>query len=297
MTKRLCVLGIVLCLGFVGSAGSQGQGDPRAADKAAIQNATKAFVKAFEKGDAKAVAAHWTTEGEYIDDDGTILRGRANIEKSYTEFFKKHANLKAEVESESIRFISRDSAIEEGHFKVRTGKKEEQTQSRYSVLHVREGDKWLMAVVREWPSQGISLRDLDWLVGTWSAKRNGVEVISTYEWDKNKVYLNGRFTIKEKDGSTSGTKRIAKDPSTGFLRSWTFENDGEFGEATWSRDGTKWIVEASGVLTDGSTMTATNILVRIDDDNFTWQTLNRVLNDTELPDVAPIKVTRVKASK
>src|SRR5277367_218466 len=48
-------------------------------DEAAIRKATADFIKAVEKGDAKAVASAWTEEGEYIGDDGTTLRGRAAI--------------------------------------------------------------------------------------------------------------------------------------------------------------------------------------------------------------------------
>ena len=54
--------------------------------------------------------------------------------------------------------------------------------SRYSVLYVREGGQWLMAVVREWPAQPVSLRDLDWLIGSWVARRDDAEVHTTYEW-------------------------------------------------------------------------------------------------------------------
>jgi uncharacterized protein (TIGR02246 family) len=138
-----------------------------AADQSAIKTAGQSFLKAYMDGDAKALAAHWTENGEYVADDGTTIRGRANIEKAYGELFgKKKARSEAEIEVTSIRFPSKDTAIEEGYFKLRTGK-EAATTSKYTVLHVREGGKWLMAVVREWPREGTSLRELDWLIGTW----------------------------------------------------------------------------------------------------------------------------------
>ncbi|WP_439622602.1 DUF4440 domain-containing protein, partial [Gemmata sp.] len=64
--------------------------DDRAADRAAVQKAIDAFEDAFKKGDAKAVAALWAAEGEYVSDDGTTLTGRAALEKAYTEFFAKN---------------------------------------------------------------------------------------------------------------------------------------------------------------------------------------------------------------
>src|SRR5262249_11412790 len=59
-------------------AGTANAGDP--ADVAAIKNTTQAFIKSLASGDAKAVAAYWTENGEYQVDDGTTLRGRAAIE-------------------------------------------------------------------------------------------------------------------------------------------------------------------------------------------------------------------------
>jgi hypothetical protein len=153
------------------------------------------------------------------------------------------------------------------------------------------------AVVRSWRSDGQSLRDLDWLIGTWKVKRDDVEVLTTYTWDAKKVFIKSRFTIKDKNGTTTGTQIIGKDPSTGAIRSWTFESEGGFGEAAWSRDGKRWVMEAKGVQADGSKLTATNILTRINDDTFTWQTVDRTRDEEELNDVPPIRVTRVTTVK
>jgi uncharacterized protein (TIGR02246 family) len=53
----------------------------RAAEEKAIRETAEAFTSAFNKGDAKAVAALWTTAGEYIDETGLETRGRDAIEK------------------------------------------------------------------------------------------------------------------------------------------------------------------------------------------------------------------------
>jgi CheY-like chemotaxis protein len=47
-------------------------------------------------------------------------------------------------------------------------------------------------------------------------------------------------------------------------------------------------------LPDGRTIKQTNVLRRINDDTVTWQSVDRVLGDDEIPDLAPVKVTRVK---
>jgi uncharacterized protein (TIGR02246 family) len=263
-------------------------------DEAAIRKATADFIKLVEKGDAKAVAAAWTEDGEYIDDDGTTLRGRAAIEAAYATAFAKKKNTKVEITIESIRYPSKDTAIEEGYAKSYKGDADHPTCSRYSVLHVREGGKWLMAVLREWPDEGVSLRDLDWLIGTWESKTADTEVRTTYTWDANKNSIRCQITVKAPGKNIVGTQIILKDPRTGQLRSWIFDDDGGFGDGAWTRDGRRWVIEASGVQADGGELTATNILTPVDKESFTWQATERTLDGEELGNIPPIKVTRVK---
>src|SRR5262249_6899906 len=86
----------------------------RKADEEALYKAIASFEEAFQKGDAKAVAALWTPEGEYVSEDGTSFTGRAALEKAYTEFFSKNPNNSLDVEVTSIRFPSRDNAVVDG---------------------------------------------------------------------------------------------------------------------------------------------------------------------------------------
>lgn len=58
-----------------------------------IRAITAEYVKAFNAGDAKAAAALWTTDGEYIGSDGERTAGRDAIAKDLAEYFK--ANPKA----------------------------------------------------------------------------------------------------------------------------------------------------------------------------------------------------------
>jgi uncharacterized protein (TIGR02246 family) len=266
----------------------------RADDDAAIRKNAADFIKAVEKGDAKTVAAFWTEDGEYIDSDGATIRGRADIEKAYAKSFGKKTKTKVEIHIESIRFPSKDTAIEEGYAKLYRDSSAVPTCSRYSVLHVREGGKWLMAVLREWPDEGVSLRDLDWLIGTWESKNDDSEVRTTYEWTEGKNSIRCHFTIKGKSRTINATQIILKDPRTGDLRSWIFDDDGGFGDGAWVQDGKRWVVMAAGVQGDGGELSATNIMTQVDKDTFTWQSTDRTLDDEDLPNIPPVKVTRVK---
>ncbi len=265
-------------------------------DADAVRAAGESFVKAYTSGDAKAMASHWTENGEYHADDGTTLRGRENIQKAYAKLFakKKKEKVRAEIEVTSIRFPSKDTAVEEGYFKVRVGK-EAATSHKYTVLHAREGGKWLMAIVREFPGEGVSLRDLEWLIGTWEAKREGTEVRTTYEWwGENKAFIRAAISIKTEGRSVNGFQMIGKDAATGEIRSWAFDAGGSFSQATWERDGKKWVQDTAAVIDDGSTVASTNIITRVDDDTFTFQSVERSKDGEELDDIPPIRVTRVK---
>ena len=165
-----------------------------------------------------------------------------------------------------------------------------------SALFTRENGKWLIALLREWPDQGAALRDVDWLIGSWEAKNDKVDVRTTYEWDEGKNFIRARFTIQEKDADAplSGTQLIGKDPRTGLLHSWLFESDGGFGEAVWTWDGKQWRLDAAGVEPDGGETTATNLLTPLDKDSFTWQSIDRTVNGEAASNITPVKVVRVK---
>ncbi len=83
-----------------------------------IQDARQAFVDAYEKGDAKAVAAHFTENGEYVDESGYVTQGRDSIEQLLQQFFSEHPKCRLEVSINSVRMISEGVAIEDGLTRV-----------------------------------------------------------------------------------------------------------------------------------------------------------------------------------
>ena len=112
------------------------------------------------------------------------------------------------------------------------------------------------------------------------------------------VVLDARtLAVKRQFRSLSGTIRISHDPQTGQLRSWHFDDNGGHGQSLWIRDGNRWVLDAVGVQPDGTETAAVNVLVRINNDAFTWRSLDRVAGDEALPDTPPVKLTRVAASK
>jgi uncharacterized protein (TIGR02246 family) len=81
-----------------------------AAEENSLMNNAKAFVDAFEKGDAKAAAAFWAEDGDYVDVNGRHLQGRSTIENAFKDFFAENKGLQLRIDVNSIRFLTPDIA-------------------------------------------------------------------------------------------------------------------------------------------------------------------------------------------
>jgi len=87
---------------------------PMTVNESEIRECAKAFSNAFNSGDAKAIAAQWTMDGDYTNEAGIEFNGREAIEKEYTNFFKQYPGVKIKIDIEEIKMLSETSAIEEG---------------------------------------------------------------------------------------------------------------------------------------------------------------------------------------
>jgi uncharacterized protein (TIGR02246 family) len=274
----------------------------RAVDEKAIRELAQALAAAFEKGDAAAFANFWTAEGEYCDEGSEPIRGRDALVKAYGDFFAKRTGAKASVKTESVRFLGQDAALEEGTFTVQSPGMPAKA-NRYSSLYVREGGHWLIGMMKEWNDESTSrasLQDLAWLIGNWEAESPAGKVQSSYEWAENEHFIickySASFNKSAKVKARAGMQIIGLDPQTGQVRAWTFDADGGFGESFWTCDGDRWSIRSSGTVGDGSESTSLNFLTRAGHDAFTWRSVQRTHGNENMPDIGPIKVSRVKSA-
>lgn len=293
---------VVLGIGVMIAQDKTTKGPDREADKLAIEKLAKVFIQAFDNRDAAAVAANYTAEGEYIRNDGEPIRGRAEIEKGYAEFFKTvKGKSKLEIQTDDLRFTSADTAVLEVTLRLRNEEGELVASSWRNSLLVREGGQWKVAIVQEWDRDegvDVSLKELEWLIGTWHVATKDREVTTVYEWDENKAFIRGKYTIKEGNKVIeSGTQMIGKDNAAGEIHSWVFQSDGGFGDGLWTREGNKWSVDVSGVTPDGRELAATAIYIHVDANTYTWQSVDQTIDNVPIPDTQPIKVTKQKQSK
>jgi uncharacterized protein (TIGR02246 family) len=301
-------MGIVLLAGH--SLSSQASAaDPPAekpsasADEKAIRATADEFVKAFNSGDAKAIGTEWSVDAEYVDELGELHRGRTSIEDYYAKLFKEHKGATIAIKIESIRFLSPDVAIEKG---IATDKSPagETSASRYTVVHARRNGKWEMVDCKDAPYVSAAdedyLKDLEWLVGEWKidSPDKAEDRRIKFEWVAGRNFIKSNYNvIKDGKATLTGGQIIGWHPKRGQIVSMHFDANGGFGNDAWTKDGSKWVLEATGVFRDGSDTTAINIITPIDANSFTWQSVKRTLDGVSLPDVPPVKVTRMKGTK
>ncbi len=91
--------------------------------------------------------------------------------------------------------------------------------------------------------------------------------------------LTRSFSAKSKDrGELQGTEVMGWDPIKGSIHAWVFDSEGGFGEAIWTRDGNRWLIESVTTLPDGRKASAHNTITHVSDDQYTWESTNRVLD-------------------
>jgi uncharacterized protein (TIGR02246 family) len=256
---------------------------------AAIRSGSEVFVKAFNQADAKAIAALWTEDGEYIDEMGERFVGRDAIEKVYANFFAANAQAKIEIKIDSLRMLSSDTAIENGRAAVVPASGIATGFSQYTVIHVKQGDTWKMASVRdaavETPASVSSAADLDWLIGTWQAEEHGVVTVSVCSWVAEGRFIQRTYTATNVDGTTSsGIQLVGWNPAEGHVQSWSFSPDGGLAVGIWFPQQDGWVAQMRGISGDGLPTSSVNHLRKLDDQAHVWQSINRSVGGMTLVD-------------
>jgi hypothetical protein len=146
------------------------------------------------------------------------------------------------------------------------------------------------------PTHYEQLKELEWMVGAWLDEDDQSRIETVCQWTKNRNFMTRMFSIAVRDRiEMSGLQIIGWDPAAKQIHSWVFDSDGGFGEGVWSKKDNRWYVKSTGTLADGSKSSFVNIITRLDDDTFTWQSIDRVAGGEILPNVAEVVVVRQAA--
>ncbi len=257
------------------------ESSPRVAE---IRDMLAGYLRAFNRHDAAAAAAHWSTAAENVNlDTGEVTRGREAVRDVFSALFEIDGEAAIDLDLDAIRPLRDDVAVVDGISRV-TYADGAAVGSRFSAVVIREDDQWRLASVREAatavePRPSRPLDQLAWLVGSWEDVGEGVIASSQAAWSADRGFLVRTHVVTPDEhpaarpaaGDTgipgllpaAGSRRelteiIGWDPEHEAIRSWIFSADGRFAEGTWSRAAEGWTIRIEGRGRDaGRTATCT----------------------------------------
>jgi uncharacterized protein (TIGR02246 family) len=267
-------------------------------DEAAIRKAIDSYIRAFNQGDAKALAAHFGEQGEMVTPAGETLRGRQQLEQGFAAYFQEAKDAKIELAGTVVRFLSPSVALESGVARVIVPG-QEPSETEYEAIHVKTADAWKIDSVREEepravaPSHYEQLRDLEWMIGRWSDAEGDAAVQTNVRWTPNRNFIVRSFKVLLDDQvDFEGTQVIGWDPYRQAIRSWMFDTDGGFAAGRWSANGSQWTVHTLNVLPDGRRASATMIYDLLDEDTVRFRSIGRQVDGELMPNIGPVTLVR-----
>jgi uncharacterized protein (TIGR02246 family) len=242
---------------------------------AGIRQALRDYLEAFNLHDAAALASHWTPDGTSVDlASGTVTSGREAVRSVLAALFEEDGSAAIDIDVGSVRQIRDDVALVDGvtRLSFATG---DTTDSRFSAVMVREGDRWRLERMQEaplesaeTPARGSPLDALSWLLGSWEDVGEGVTAGTQCFWSGGRSFLVRTHVTtpdhRPEAGPEAGDDRIPGllpagpaaplelteiigwDPDREEIRSWFFTSAGRFAEGSWRREGTTWKVHVVG---------------------------------------------------
>ncbi len=266
---------------------------PTSPEAEAVRKVAERFAEAFNKRDLEAMSGLFDPQARVVDEDGQALEGIEDIRQRFAIAFEANPNLKVDFQTDNIRFITPEVAVEEGRARAIEGRSESITSGMHTVIYVKRDGAWKILAVRDQPSVGdeanrprAHLEELAWMVGEWVDESDGGVVKTSCAWSEDGNYLLRSFTVHIDGKRTmNGTQRIGWDAQREQIRSWVFDSDGGFAEGMWTRGAdNQWIIKATGTTAAGDTVTATNIITREHPDTMRWQSVDRTMAGEALPD-------------
>lgn len=279
-------LALTACLAC--GVGLADEASSQAGDEAAIRQRAKDYLAAIERGDGEEIASFWTADGDYVDDAGQAVNGRRLAQRTGDRSDEQGDGGRLAVTVVSIRFITPDVAIEDGALGLPSAPSGEPVVRRYTAIWARQDGKWMLDGVRELAARAGSHADhlsaLSWMLGEWISddEQHSVQLTCARSAD-------GHFLLREIEVGLPGreplrvTQRIGWDAHDRQIKSWTFDSEGGHGDGLWFHQDGRWIVEAAGVLPNGSIATGTNVFAADGEDSFVWESANAEIDGEPSP--------------
>ena len=150
--RRTWTLAAALSLASVCVRAQAQSGTPE--DERDIRGIGTQIQEAWNKADAKMIAALWLTDGDYVSSTGRTASGRAGVEKAFAEQWAAiYRRTRIAHTLTNVHFLRRDVAIADGAFEI-TGMKDASgkalgTRSGLTtIVASKKGDRWYVAALR-----------------------------------------------------------------------------------------------------------------------------------------------------
>ncbi|MGE0534553.1 MAG: SgcJ/EcaC family oxidoreductase [Pirellulales bacterium] len=233
------------------------------AEVKAIRAAGAAYATALNEGDATALAASWTADGDYVDASGQHFKARDLIAEDFGGLTKNELPHHLEIKESKIRLITPDVAIEDGLSQTTAGDTGAVALGRFTAVWIKRDDKWLLDVVRE--CGGLPLTDdqqlepLTWMIGDWIGESGGLTYSLSVRWTDGHHFLVRHFAVREDDRVVvDGTQYVGWDADRKAIRSWTFDSQGTRSDGVWEFIEGAWVVRNESELANGHSVSMTS---------------------------------------
>ena len=143
------ILPVVLVAASVVNAENRNQ------ERDAIHGLIDSLVACWDRADAQGLSMLWQADGDIIVPDGSLLRGRNQIENFYSGVFAGEYGASTAIATVGqLRFLSADLALVDGQFIVRRvlpANSQELPPERgfFSIIAQRVSGRWVIVAVRE----------------------------------------------------------------------------------------------------------------------------------------------------
>jgi uncharacterized protein (TIGR02246 family) len=257
----------------------------------------------FNDRSVDELAAMWSEDAVHFDrETGQRTLGRQAIRADLAATFESAPSIRIAGEIDEIKRITPSVANVQGVLRT-TVMDEPPTEAVFSVILVKHAEGWQIASADESPrlpkpTPYDGLRPLEWLIGDWVDRSEGLEVISSFRWSDQQTFLVRSIAERSGDQVTRlGTQLIGWDPRSQQIRSWTFNADGSFGNGTWSESDGEWMIKSSQTLPNGNAASGTYVLSRLGDDKLTLRLIGHQIDGQPLPSPPTATLTRAESAE
>lgn len=113
-----------------------------------IAEVQKGYVEAFNKGDAKLVASYFTSDADWIDDQGTLIRGRAAIQRALEDVMSAHKGRPLKLRLDSVRALAPEVVVGNA-LSTFNGTDKSGEAAAFIAIYVKQDGKWNITLLTE----------------------------------------------------------------------------------------------------------------------------------------------------